>query len=481
MRRTAWIYIITLMICASLLSLAILRFDLSARAPAWLFIGVVVITTLLRLYRVKTPSHQAYEGSTIGLFSAILLLSPWQYVLFILITHTVEWAIALTRTGNDHLRAWYIQPFNIAKSILSAALVYALFALFPPPTGDTFIFADLIVALLIAASYVAANQLLLGTVLYLARGVSFRHAGIMRDGLAIELPLAAIGFVAVHLVQCDQWLVFFLFAPILLIYQAFMLPKLQHEALQSLEQFNQELSSANEAIQQVNDELFLTLAKIFDARDPYVGSHAAQVAAYAVAIAQELGLSPAQVEVVRQSGYLHDIGKIAIPEAILHKPGKLTKEEYEHLKQHTDLGADFIATSHGLRHLAPFIRHHHERWDGRGYPNGLAGSAIPLEARILNVCDSVEAMASDRPYHRAMSMDQIVAEVQCCAGTQFDPAVAAAFIRVAEREGNYFVVNSARAVAIQQVASDRTLRPVNLQHLAEIYGIPPALPQGLTS
>ena len=187
------------------------------------------------------------------------------------------------------------------------------------------------------------------------------------------------------------------------------------------------------------------------------------------------------MEVVRQSGYLHDIGKIAIPEAILHKPGKLTKEEYEYLKQHTDLGADFIATSHGLRHLAPFIRHHHERWDGHGYPNGLSGSAIPLEARILNVCDSVEAMASDRPYHRAMSMDQIVAEVQGCAGTQFDPAVAAAFIRVAEREGNYFVVNSARAVAIQQVASDRTLRPVNLQHLAEIYGIPPALPQGLTS
>lgn len=481
MRRIAWIYIITLIICASLISLAILHFDLSARAPTWLFIGAVVVTTLLRLYRVKTPNHQAYEGSTIGLFSAILLLPPWQCVLFILTTHVVEWAIALTHTGNDHLRAWYIQPFNIAKSILSAVLVYVLLALFSFSTVDQFTFVDIIIALLITASYVAANQLLLGIVLYLARGVSFRHAGIMRDGLAIELPLAAIGFMAVHLVQCDPWLVFFIFAPILLIYQAFMLPKLQHEALQSLEQFNQELSSANEAIQQVNDELFLTLAKIFDARDPYVGSHAAQVATYAVAIAQELGLTSAQIEVVRQSGYLHDIGKIAIPEAILHKPDKLTKEEFECLKQHTDLGADFIATSHGLRHLAPFIRHHHERWDGGGYPNGLAGSTIPLEARILNVCDSVEAMASDRPYHRAMSMDQIITEVQRCAGTQFDPTVAAAFIRVAEREGQHFVVNSARAVATQRVANDRTLRPVNLQHLAEIYGMSPALPQGLTS
>ncbi len=469
------------MICASLLSLAILRFDLSARAPAWLFISVVAVTTLLRLYRVKTPSHQAYEGSTIGLFAAILLLPLWQFILLVVITHSIEWAVALARLDSDHLRAWYIQPFNIAKSILSGALAYVLLHLYPLPTEDNFALIDVLIMLVICGTYVAANQLLLGIALYLARGISFRHAGIVRDGLAIELPLAAMGFVAFQLLSCSPWLVFFVFAPIILIYQAFMLPKLQHEALQSLEQFNRELTSANGQIQQVNDELFLTLAKVFDARDPYVGGHAAQVAAYAVAIAQELGLPPVQVEVVRQSGYLHDIGKIAIPEAILHKPGKLTKEEYECLKQHATVGADFIATSHSLRHLAPFIRHHHERWDGYGYPNGLSGSAIPLEARILNVCDSVEAMASDRPYHRAMSMEQIVAEVQRCAGTQFDPTVAAAFIRVAAREGEHFVINSARAVATQRVTSDRSLWPVNLHHLAEIYGMPPTLPRGLTS
>ena len=102
--------------------------------------------------------------------------------------------------------------------------------------------------------------------------------------------------------------------------------------------------------------------------------------------------------------------------------------------------------SGGLRHLAPFVRSHHERWDGRGYPDGLAGETIALEARILNVCDSVEAMASDRPYHVGMRVTDIIAEVRQCANTQFDPAVAAAFLRLVEREGEAFVVNSAHAV-----------------------------------
>ena len=104
----------------------------------------------------------------------------------------------------------------------------------------------------------------------------------------------------------------------------------------------------------------------------------------------------------------------------------------------------------GLRHLAPFVRRHHEWWDGSGYPDGLRGEQVPLEARILAVCDAVEAMASDRPYHRAMSLSEIAAEVKRCAGTQFDPTVAEAFIRVAEREGDHLVTNSARDVVRKQ-------------------------------
>jgi diguanylate cyclase (GGDEF)-like protein len=209
---------------------------------------------------------------------------------------------------------------------------------------------------------------------------------------------------------------------------------------------NAEVVSASRTMQSLNEELFLTLSKIIDARDPYVGGHASKVGDYAVAIAHDLGVEQERFEPLRQAGFLHDIGKIAISEAVLHKPGKLTDEEYEYIKTHAPLGGEFLEMCRGLRHLAPFVRHHHERWDGKGYPDKLAGEVIPLEARILAVCDAVEAMASDRPYRKGMSLDEVIAEVKRCAGTQFDPDVAAAFVRIAERERDHLIVNSATEV-----------------------------------
>jgi HD-GYP domain-containing protein (c-di-GMP phosphodiesterase class II) len=149
---------------------------------------------------------------------------------------------------------------------------------------------------------------------------------------------------------------------------------------------------------------------------------------------------------LRQAGFLHDIGKIGISEQVLHKPAKLTDEEYEYVKKHAALGADFLETCRGLRHLAPFVRHHHERWDGKGYPDNLAGDEIELEARILAVCDAAEAMASDRPYRKGMSLDEMIEEIRRCAGTQFDPDVARAFIKIVEREREHLVTNSAQEV-----------------------------------
>jgi putative nucleotidyltransferase with HDIG domain len=205
---------------------------------------------------------------------------------------------------------------------------------------------------------------------------------------------------------------------------------------QELSLANQEIASANQAIRQLNDELFLTLSKIIDARDPYAAGHAARAAHCAVAMVAELGWPAERVEHLRQAALLHDIGKLGISEQILQKPSRLSSDEFTIIKTHTALGAEFLETCHGLRHLAPFIKYHHERWDGGGYPDGLHGEEIPLEARILAVCDAVDAMASDRPYQPAMPLDGIVAELERCAGTQFDSAAVQAFIRVAER-GEY--------------------------------------------
>jgi diguanylate cyclase (GGDEF)-like protein/putative nucleotidyltransferase with HDIG domain len=197
---------------------------------------------------------------------------------------------------------------------------------------------------------------------------------------------------------------------------------------------NHEIDIASRAIRQLNDELFLTLAKIIDARDPYIAGHAAKVGEYATTLAMELRLPAERVALVRQAAFLHDIGKMGISEKVLQKPARLTPEEYALVKKHASLGADFLETCQSLRPLVPFVRYHHEWWNGQGY-DGLRGEQAPLEARILAVCDAIDAMASDRPYHRAKPFDEIISEVKRCSGTQFDPQVVEAFLQIAEREG----------------------------------------------
>lgn len=470
MRRIAWTYIFGTLLGAGLLTLAAYAARSQEPAPLGPFVGLTALSTLLMLYAVFTPSHRVYEGSTIGWVAGILLLPPWLFVLQVILAHLAQWASVRHFTPQSaNLRAWYIQPFNMAKSIISGLVTYALTTFLPIAAVGPLSVVDLLVILLTVVVYVTVNQVMLGLALALARGIPFREAGIVRDAALIEVPLACIGFMVFELTDRGPLATLFVLAPIALIYQAFMLPKVQDEALKALEAVNHDLTQANYAIRQLNDELFLTLARVFDARDPYVGGHAAQVATYAVAIAQELGLPAERVHLIRQCGYLHDVGKIAIPESILHKPGPLTQGEYEFVQKHADIGADLLVTSHGLRHLAPFIRHHHERWDGQGYPLGLAGQAIPLESRILNVCDSVEAMASDRPYHRALKVPQIVAELQSGAGHQFDPGVVDAFARVVAREGDAFVVNSARTVAVAYAQGMWKADRLGIELLSQIY------------
>lgn len=232
-----------------------------------------------------------------------------------------------------------------------------------------------------------------------------------------------------------------------------------------LKRLNKELSLANHqivtasnAIHDLNDELFLTLAKMIDARDPYVMGHAVKVADYASAIAEAMGLMPERVQALRQAGWLHDIGKIGVAEQILHKPGKLSGLEYESIKQHTTIGAELLQSTRGLQHLTSFVRHHHERWDGKGYPDKLRGDEIPIEARILAVSDAIESMASDRPYHRALQIDQIIEELKANAGTQFDPVVAQVCQKILEQQGAKIITNSARDIQ-QKNAHARPAQP----------------------
>jgi hypothetical protein len=172
------------------------------------------------------------------------------------------------------------------------------------------------------------------------------------------------------------------------------------------------------------------LARTVDVRDSYTGDHTRRVTDYSLLLADALRLPPPERYHIEIGAPLHDIGKIGIDDAILRKPGKLTDEEYERMKQHTVLGANILQSIHNLAPMIPIVRHHHERWDGRGYPDGLAREQISQTARIVAVADAFDAMTSDRPYRRALSADAAFAELVAKAGTHFDPACANTFVRL---------------------------------------------------
>lgn len=178
-----------------------------------------------------------------------------------------------------------------------------------------------------------------------------------------------------------------------------------------------------------------TISALLDARDGSTSLHSRAVMECAVLIARELGLDPSDVEAVRVAALLHDVGKIAVADALLQKPGPLTDEEWAAMRQHPTLGQRLLGGLPLPPATVRAVRHHHERYDGRGYPDGLAGAAIPLSARIIVVADAFHAMTSDRPYRRRCTLARARAEIVRCAGSHFCPRVVDAFVAVSARPG----------------------------------------------
>jgi HD-GYP domain-containing protein (c-di-GMP phosphodiesterase class II) len=174
--------------------------------------------------------------------------------------------------------------------------------------------------------------------------------------------------------------------------------------------------------------LLASFSAALEARDPYLRGHSTRVTAFAEALARILGWRRSQLEALRLGGSLHDVGKIAVDAGILCKPGPLSSEELEHIRTHPVAGARLIEGVADLRPALPYVLHHHERWDGTGYPARKAAEEIPVEARVLGVADAFDAMTSHRPYRPALTVERALAEVERCAGTQFDPELARAFV-----------------------------------------------------
>lgn len=353
--------------------------------------------------------------------------------------------------------------FNASNHIISGLVIVGLFRLIPTSIEELPVIYLIIIGVVAGGILYLSSTILLSTVISLSSGQRIRTIWVERFRW-LGVYYLALGIIAAILVFSYNTIgltgMLIIFLPLFMMrYSQKQYIDHTETMVHDLQETNQQLVQKSEEITLLNEELLLTLARSLDLRDPYVMEHSKNVSRYAVCIAQEMNLPKQKIETIRKTGLLHDIGKLGVREEILFKPGRLTAEEFELVKEHVVIGAELVRGCHTLEPLAPFVLYHHEWFNGQGYPYGLAGEEIPLEARILSLADAVEAMASDRPYKQAMSPSEIRDEVQRCAGNQFDPVVAHAFARVIESQGEEVIINSAREVLARQLDNTKTYAP----------------------
>jgi putative nucleotidyltransferase with HDIG domain len=211
------------------------------------------------------------------------------------------------------------------------------------------------------------------------------------------------------------------------------------------------LEELNLNLEKTNLGLLETIGAIIDAYDVYTYGHSTQVAHYAAAICEKMALAEDQIATIVKAALVHDIGKVGVTDMITGKPTKLTNEEKNIMRRHPRIGAEILERMEGFQEIVPIVRHHHEYWDGNGYPDGLKGEDIPLGARILAVADSLDAMLSDRSYRTTRNLKEVLDEINRCSSQQFDPQVVSAFQEMADGKESSFFKNSAATV-------DQTLR-----------------------
>ncbi len=202
------------------------------------------------------------------------------------------------------------------------------------------------------------------------------------------------------------------------------------EQMNEIKRINEELSDTYEKLERAYLDSIQTLRYTVEAKDPYTRGHSDRVSAYSVLIGKYLGLSETDLRTLEVGGLFHDIGKIGIPDSILLKESKLTDDEYSEIKNHPSIGAHILCNASIFQDIIPIVKHHHERFDGKGYPGKLKGEEIPYLARITAVADTFDAMTSKRTYRNALPLDVVKEEIADCSGTQFDPEIAKVFLDI---------------------------------------------------
>ena len=311
---------------------------------------------------------------------------------------------------------WYKIVFNISQYALSAGVAGMVYQGLGGIAGTANLTNYIIPAAICAVVYYLINLNLFMIVISLAEEVSILSVWKkrLRGIIATYIALTPMGFVmAMVYVSIGIWGIILFFFPLIL-------------ARRSFELYTK--------MRKIYLDTIRALATAIDAKDPYTKGHSERVAKMALALAQELYLPEREIEKIEYTALLHDIGKIGVDERILGKDDGLTDEEFKKIKEHTVTGAKIIEPIDFLKDSYEAIYHHHERYDGDGYPNGIKEKDIPLSARIITVADAYDAMGSDRPYRKKLSQDKIMEELTEQSGKQFDPEVVKALISILGRE-----------------------------------------------
>jgi len=387
-------------------------------AAVWLpaFLVVTVLSTTLEFITVPMPRGGVLSIATMSHVATILLVpAPWSAL-------SVGASVLIVEVAQRDRPSKVC--FNVGSFLLTASLASMLLGLLgnpwhalrsivesASPMGPNAQLLPLAMLVAVGVPYYVINLALNSLILSVASGYpfAFLFRSNSRNTLLSELGAEIIGGLFAVI-----WIVEPLWTSLLAVPGAVI-----GRSLRYIRQLETETSSA-----------VRSLARLIDHRDPSTYHHSERVAEFAMVLARELGLDEDLVALIEEASAVHDLGKIGVPDAILLKPGPLLDHERAAIELHTEIGSQILEQFQLFRRGSEIVLHHHERWDGGGYPSGLQGLAIPLGARVVAVADAFDAMTADRPYRRALPLEEALARLRGGAGTQWDPDVVAAFVRV---------------------------------------------------
>lgn len=380
-----------------------------------LFFSIVSILTETLSVFYKNMSFSTNFAFTMGIF---ILYGPLYAMLNKIIVQTFK----IIKAGDKYKHIFntpvFGTVFNYASSIITTMISSALFFEFGGHIGVENLTDNIIQIILFLFSMFLINSIIVSILSAITSKKSFIYCFI-RDIRLMSLNIfgiAPLGIVLAILYEKYEYTgIILLLFPIILTRYTFYL-----------------YVQANTQ----NEETIHTLMKAIENRDEYTEGHSQRVADLAIKIAKKLRYSEWRIEDIRTASMLHDVGKIGVRDNVLNKPGKLTEEEYNIIKSHPEKGYDILKGINSFKKILPIIKYHHERYDGKGYPEGKNAEDLGIEVFIVQLADSIDAMSTDRPYRKALTKEEIIGEIKKCSGTQFHPKVVEAYIKVIESEEN---------------------------------------------